>query len=212
MAGYIATAGSIDHGTPLAFIERARKLFGGQIDLDPCSNSTSIIQAATEYVLPKNDGLVDPWALKATGPTNVWENPPFGRYYMHIRDRFALSAADFKKLIEKFPEEEANFEVHNLSEWVKKTNAEFWAFQSCERWAETVMILPAAVDTANWQDIIFPNAVAWLAIRGRVKYLGAEQGAPMASALAYWGRNPEGFEDCFSDLGRVYECDGIQRI
>lgn len=212
MAGHIATAGSIHHGTPEQFIERARKLNNGVIDLDPCSNATSIVRATTEFVLPAHNGLTESWCINAQGRTFGWYNPPFGRYYMHLTQNYALSKKEFDALVEAHPEEEANFEAHTLAEWIKKANTEFWAHKTSPVWAEGVMILPAAVDTGSWHSIIFPQAIAWVALKGRVKYLGTTQSAPNASALVYWGKDPEGFEDAFGDMGRVIPCDGLNNL
>lgn len=58
--------------TPPKIIFAAKKLFG-RIDLDPCSNEFSLVNAGTKYVLPQNDGLKDDWF------GNVFCNPPYGR-------------------------------------------------------------------------------------------------------------------------------------
>ena len=60
-------------GTPLKYIKAVKKVFGGQIDLDPCSNGYSIVYAKTEYKLPKQDGLHESWNY----PT-IYVNPPYG--------------------------------------------------------------------------------------------------------------------------------------
>jgi hypothetical protein len=211
VAGHIATAGSIHHGTPEHFIERARKLNNGIIDLDPCSNATSIVHATTEFVLPAHNGLKDSWHI-CPGRTFGWINPPFGRYYMHITGNHALSKKEYDTLVEATPAEASNYEPHTLSEWVAKANGEFWAFKDSPSWTESVMILPASVDTGIWHDIIFTQAVAWIALKGRVKYLGTTQSAPNASALVYWGKDPQEFANIFGDLGRVFPCDGMDNL
>ena len=50
-----------------------REFFYGHIALDPCSNQHSIVHAATEYVLPLQDGLHESWNF----PT-IYVNPPYG--------------------------------------------------------------------------------------------------------------------------------------
>lgn len=57
--------------TPTKILNYVRKFFG-QIDLDPCSNEHSIVNAEIEYILPQ-DGLVLDWL------GNVFCNPPYGR-------------------------------------------------------------------------------------------------------------------------------------
>ena len=59
-------------GTPVKYIEAVRKVFGGQIHLDPCSNSFSVVNAQTEYALPV-DGLAQSWDF-----ATIYVNPPYG--------------------------------------------------------------------------------------------------------------------------------------
>ncbi|MCU0339443.1 MAG: phage N-6-adenine-methyltransferase [Spirosomaceae bacterium] len=48
-------------------------VFGGTIELDPCSNEYSVVKANTEYRLPQHDGLKERWNY----PT-IYVNPPYG--------------------------------------------------------------------------------------------------------------------------------------
>lgn len=48
-------------------------VFGGTIDLDPCSNTGSIVPATRRVSLPEN-GLKVPWDVRRT-----YMNPPYGR-------------------------------------------------------------------------------------------------------------------------------------
>lgn len=50
-----------------------KRVLGGKIDLDPCSNKFSVVDAKTEYLLPKHDGLRELWDF----PT-IYVNPPYG--------------------------------------------------------------------------------------------------------------------------------------
>ena len=43
------------------------------IDLDPCSNEHSMVDADTKYILPTN-GLTESWNYK-----RIFVNPPYGR-------------------------------------------------------------------------------------------------------------------------------------
>ena len=72
-AGREAITDNKEWGTPKKYVDAVKKVFGGEIDLDPCSNKFSIVKAKTEYVLPKNDGLEDTWDFK-----RIYVNPPFG--------------------------------------------------------------------------------------------------------------------------------------
>lgn len=64
---------SLDWGTPENYVAAVKEFFGGEIDLDPCSNQYSIVGAKVEYLLPKHDGLKDSWNFK-----RIFVNPPYG--------------------------------------------------------------------------------------------------------------------------------------
>lgn len=60
-------------GTPLKYINAVREVFGGDINLDPCSNQYSLVHARVEFRLPVHDGLKERW----NQPT-IYVNPPYG--------------------------------------------------------------------------------------------------------------------------------------
>jgi hypothetical protein len=72
-AGRSVNSKSKNWGTPIKYIVPIRNFFRGNISLDPCSNEYSIVNAETEYRLPKTDGLVEEWDY----PT-IFVNPPYG--------------------------------------------------------------------------------------------------------------------------------------
>ena len=61
-------------GTPKKYVQAVKSFFGGTIDLDPCSNEYSIVQATIEYRLPHQDGLRESWDFK-----RIYVNPPYGK-------------------------------------------------------------------------------------------------------------------------------------
>jgi len=70
-------------------------MWGGKIDLDPCSSKCSIVGAATEFLLPEKNGLHEEWDY----PT-VYVNPPYGSDRERgttIRDWFKKIAITHKK-------------------------------------------------------------------------------------------------------------------
>ena len=64
---------SRDWGTPEKYVSAVKHVFGGEIDLDPCSNRFSIVQAKVEYRLPARDGLKETWKFQ-----RIYVNPPYG--------------------------------------------------------------------------------------------------------------------------------------
>lgn len=59
--------------TPPKYVNAIRRFWNGEIDLDPCSNEYSIVNAKTEYLLPHNDGLKEEWNART-----IYVNPPYG--------------------------------------------------------------------------------------------------------------------------------------
>lgn len=64
---------SQDWGTPQKYVNVVKKVFGGEIALDPCSSKYSIVNAKVEYMLPEHDGLRESWDYQT-----VYVNPPYG--------------------------------------------------------------------------------------------------------------------------------------
>lgn len=64
--------------TPQKYVDAVTEVFGGTIDLDPCSNEYSTVNARVEYRLPKHDGLRDSWDYQ-----RIYVNPPYGRDKEH---------------------------------------------------------------------------------------------------------------------------------
>jgi hypothetical protein len=64
---------SQDWGTPEKYVQAIKEFFGGEIDLDPCSNGFSIVGARVQYMLPDHDGLKASWNFK-----RIYVNPPYG--------------------------------------------------------------------------------------------------------------------------------------
>jgi hypothetical protein len=60
-------------GTPQKYVLAVKRMFGGGIDLDPCSNEFSIVGARAEYKLPEHDGLKESWNFQT-----IFVNPPYG--------------------------------------------------------------------------------------------------------------------------------------
>ncbi|HLD04236.1 MAG TPA: DNA N-6-adenine-methyltransferase [Candidatus Nanoarchaeia archaeon] len=60
--------------TPKKYVDAVREVFGGNIQLDPCSNKYSIVHAEIEYSLPEKNGLRETWDYQT-----IYVNPPYGR-------------------------------------------------------------------------------------------------------------------------------------
>lgn len=72
-AGRNVNSLSQDWCTPPKYVNAVKQMFDGEIQLDPCSNESSIVKAKTEFILPKNNGLIKDWNYKT-----IYINPPYG--------------------------------------------------------------------------------------------------------------------------------------
>ena len=72
-AGRQSITDNKDWCTPEKYVNAVKRVWGGKIDLDPCSSIYSIVSAKTEFLLPEKNGLFEEWDY----PT-VYVNPPYG--------------------------------------------------------------------------------------------------------------------------------------
>lgn len=72
-AGRTVNSLSQEWGTPKKYVDAIKEFFDGDVDLDPCSNEYSVVNALTEYQLPEHDGLRESWDYK-----RIYVNPPYG--------------------------------------------------------------------------------------------------------------------------------------
>jgi len=72
-AGRNSVSKKKDWQTPEKYVGAVKEMFGGAIQLDPCSSLYSIVNANVEYMLPEQDGLSMFWNY----PT-IYVNPPYG--------------------------------------------------------------------------------------------------------------------------------------
>ncbi|MBQ1449598.1 MAG: adenine methyltransferase [Eggerthellaceae bacterium] len=70
-----------------------------------------------------------------------------------------------------------------ISKWMRKAAESNWG-------GVTVCLVPARTDTAWWHDWIVGHASEVRFIRGRLKFGGAESGAPFPSAIVIYDKRP----------------------
>ncbi len=99
--------------TPPKYVEAVRKVFDGVIELDPCTNEQSIVNANTEYILPQKDGLKEDWNFKT-----IYINPPYGA----DRDR----GTTIKNWIQKCAETHKKYKSERIALIPVATNTAHW--------------------------------------------------------------------------------------
>lgn len=218
MAGHIADAGTVTWRTPSNIVDRLVKFFGAPPSLDPCAGEDSLVQAPVQLRLPEHNGLEVDW-IKACDehnlPRTCYVNPPYGTTYLEVSTGRTLSTKEWRAYPEHLPEEERRIHQQKLlaeGTWRKTTIAQ-WV-ERARRFQDggltTVMLLPAAVDTHHWQDVIFPYASALCHPQGRLRFVGAAQGATMAVSLVlfapdcnlHWDTWDQ-WSETFLEIGRV---------
>lgn len=101
--------------TPQKYITAVRKMFNNNIELDPCSNNYSIVNAQVEYILPKNDGLLETWNFKT-----IYVNPPYGA------DR--IRGTTIKDWLKKCADAHRNYASEVLALVPVATNTTHWKY------------------------------------------------------------------------------------
>ena len=68
---------------------------------------------------------------------------------------------------------------------------------------QAILLTNNNTDTRWFHDYVWQKAVAVCFWRGRLKFSGADSGAPFPNAVAYYGPCPFLFETAFASAGKV---------
>jgi len=152
------------------------------VDLDPCSNPSSVVEAKHHIWLPRyeekvaerpdmnvelGNGIASPWTK--FGRT-VYVNPPFGD--------------------------------DDMPQWIGKM------IHEREQGAEIIALLPA-YPSSQWFANMWATAdgLCWYGIPGRTpsraKFIGAASTAPFAIMFVYWGPDVDRFAESFQQVGQI---------
>lgn len=72
-AGRTVNSHSKEWCTPPKYADVIHEFFNNNLNLDPCSNEFSIINAKTKFMMPYKNGLIEEWDYKY-----IYVNPPYG--------------------------------------------------------------------------------------------------------------------------------------
>jgi hypothetical protein len=145
----------------------------GHIDLDPCSNAHG--DAA-------NVSARFHYTKADDGLTSSWAMPHW------VDDDGCESAAVKVYMNPPYGTE--------IGPWIERLCN---AYETGEI-TEAIALVPARVDTA-WFQPLFAYALCF--VRGRLKFVGAEDSAPFPSVVVYLGPDAWLFRDVFGSIGRV---------
>lgn len=202
MSGFVPDVQSQDWCTPTWILDAVRAAFGVlQIDLDPCSNDTSLVGARVEYKVPANNGLEDSWDF----PT-VFVNPPFGTSRMHRERRDFVGPAQWKGMSK---EQRAEYDVTSIADWLRRC---MWSSQ--EYGSQVIALVPVTPETKGWLQGVWPHASGICFFDRRLKFIDfhtkkeSPQVIPKPMAIVYWAGDTglEGynrFESVFRNHGNV---------
>lgn len=180
MAGFVPDSKSQSWNTPAWILEAARQAFGvPQIDLDPCSNETSIVGARVSFCLPENDGLQNFWDYDT-----IFVNPPFGTSRMHAASRSFVDAKQWKALAK---EERMEYRVSNVGTWLTRC-----MLASHDYGSQVIALVPATPETQGWRVAVWKLGSGICFPGKRIAFLDpatgkpAKQVIPKPMALIYW--------------------------
>jgi hypothetical protein len=101
--------------TPRKYVNAVKEMFDNTIELDPCSNKFSIVNAGVEYMLPENDGLLCEWNFRT-----IYVNPPYGA------DR--IRGTTIKNWLKKCAESHKKYNSETLALIPVATNTTHWKY------------------------------------------------------------------------------------
>ncbi len=145
----------IDWCTPEPVLECVREC--GPIELDPCSNASSIVGAERSFTLPERNGLRDPWTTKSG---SVYVNHPFSAEMVECWDG------------EKRRTNEA---------WARR------AAHQAPHCPGGIFVLTPANPCSRWWTWYWNYASLICFWDGRLQFLGAEHTADFEVALVWFG-------------------------
>lgn len=181
-AGRSVNSFSRDWCTPKKYVDAVRRMFDGEIELDPCSNADSIVGAKKEYRLPEHDGLRECWT-----EARIYVNPPYGA----DRERGTTIKNWLKKIAQTYLERPHSCEILALIPVATNTR----------HWKEYVFGVADAI------CFLYDTRLRFI-IGGSEN----NKGAPMACCMVYWGGNVVKFEEIFSSTGAVILLENQKRV
>jgi len=151
--------------TPRSLFDTLDRIYG--FDLDAAADYQNHL--CDRFFTAETDGLGRSWdedSLEESifepflGPSSVWINPPYSE------TRVETKGGETKEITSRV-----------WHKWVEKAISEVEAGNV----RRVGMLIPAAIETAVWQNEIWPKASLVLLFSGRVRFVDPETGSPKGS-------------------------------
>jgi hypothetical protein len=195
MAGYVPDIQCRSWCTPSDIIAVVRDALGGDIELDPCSNHASVVNARVKYELPLRNGLHESWDRRT-----IYVNPPYGTTRVH-----KITQLEFVGKWKDVPEaERGGYETTTIADWLGRCAKAFMEHQS-----EVIALVPVTPETHGWQRHVWNHGTAICFFNKRIKFIDPASGQMMTSGfpkpqcLIYWGAHSDRFKRLTHILGAV---------
>ena len=161
--------------TPTYILDMARDVIGGEITLDPASDSEAQKTIRARYYFDGSqgrNGLQASWNDHAHG-ASLWLNPPYGREIAPWIDKWLATIMPKR------------YAPQALNQTVPE---------------HAFLLIPARVDT-KWFRPLWGLPMCF--VHGRITFQGASSGAPFPSVIIYSGKATFDFENTFEKIGTV---------
>lgn len=195
--GYIPTVKNHSWCTPEWILAACRAVFHvKQIDLDPCSNAVSIVNAKTEWRLTDGvNGLERDWSPFSS----IFVNPPYGQAHLHGTECREWDPATQGSWGQADRIVRQQYHTTSINDWIKK----------CAQYKEVIALVPVTPETAAWKQYVWGTASAICFVGKRISFIDpttgrlAKQGFPKPHALIYWGEHYTQFQPVMREIGTV---------
>lgn len=156
----------MDWETPWELFAELHKEFGFTLDVCAEEHNTKL----GNYFSPEDDGLAQDW-----GKNVCWMNPPYGDPEYHCKPNCK------KKTCQKRGHCISEY-IPGVKDWVRK------AYQESLSGATVVCLLPVRTCTTWFHQFIYGKAEIRF-LKGRLKFVGAENSAPFPSMIVVYRPN-----------------------
>ncbi|MDA8117155.1 MAG: hypothetical protein M0000_07300 [Actinomycetota bacterium] len=223
MAGAIHSTGKKDYTTPDWILGAVRDFFRDiqradaadlGIDLDPCSNPQSTVDAALNLMLEEEKV----WNSE-TKQVEIHRNSILLAQGNWLHDRASnhqgvVPCWQFGDGLERSwtglrvyfnpPFGYNKITKLGINDWINKAIEEAaWPQLEYKNIPEIIGCLPDTPETKPWKNGVLLTAQGRCQLARRVKFGGMKTGIPKPISLVYWGQHPEIFKEHFRQFGRV---------